>query len=433
VYVKFVVFETMEDGKRKHDTLQLFHLLLNESSSQDQLLTKRQLISCFALSAKAHQALVEKRVVHLKCFTSPKDCYKSVAQLVGEDGDCTLDEWLHFTENLYQQNELHKKLSTSFQSIKKSPLLPFSVPPLKSKRQILRDKKRQQERQKRQEKEMVVVQRKQQQQQRQQQLQNGDKKETMIRGGMRTNLKKEDFLLLPPTPPPPTSSSLEDDLMFWLKELHLSNRSIYKSSKYWRRNFANGYLYAEILLYHAYQSVYFMKPAHLRGPQIILSAFDPYVSATSKMKDNWLTLLVLLKRIGIRLKLDDMIITRIMKAREGVAKILLESIYRNLLRLSLAPETTFMRNGDKNISLDVSIGNADIQPTAPVIPRPSNTSPRKLKTKNRKRSRSNSVSLLFVNVGHVSKPIQMNGEVQMYGNEIYKHEEVAVSVGVLPS
>ena len=452
----------LNDGKPPTDPsksllLRLFHLLIDDCASltidetTDEttvLVPKRAVLRSFALSIPIHTLLhhaIDTTTTHdhLICLTQPKSLHATILELVGEDGDCSLEEWLDFTLNLKQQHALHQ----SFQSMAlmdiKTPLLPvLKIPPLKSKKEM---KKRQQTK-------LQNIQRREQREQQQREpqqrpatQQQKESKRPLVRGVKTIDpskpaktTKKKNKHVRSNNAIANSAPTVEQDLMLWLQDLNLSNRAIVRSASNWRRAFSNGYLFAELLLSHPYRSVYSSKC------NVILTAFDPGVSKLSGIEDNWRTLLLLLKRLGIKLRLTDMFVTRVVRAREGAAKTLLEAMYRGLLHKNLVPETDCIQR-DGHVSLEVSIGGL-ATPTAPTRPKVGGgvgggggggASPRALKVrgkpKKKTRSRSKSGGSMFEfieQVGHVSLPVKI--DLALYPVEVYNVEEVAVAIGVLP-
>ena len=401
------------------------------------LLPTKNMLHSFTLNPAIHDLLLHSN--HLTPFTKPDQLLPTIIDVVGEDGDASLEEWLLYTDNLFQQQQLDDALTQSFHSLNQPTLAPTLAPlqlsPIKTKKETMRNKKKQQERQ-------LDQQRKAKKTQLAQQQRNTLKNKPPMVRGSNHGKKKDPFASssLPPVPPP--STSLQDDLMQWITNLHLSNhRTVAHSIQSWRRAFSSGFLFAEILL--SYDAVFLnlMKPKHLRGAQILLSAFDPSCSKISKIQDNWQTLIVILKRVGIQLKMTDMIVTRCIRARENAAVLLLESIYRSLLHKSLVPETAYLRKDGKASSLmdlEVVGGGAPVVPTAPTTPHPNHqqqNSPRKLKVqfKKNKKKRSSSGEFCFVQVGHVGVAVGEHGSVDaaLIGVKVYQAEETAVSIGTL--
>ena len=235
-----------------------------------------------------------------------------------------------------------------------------------------------------------------------------------------------------------SSPTTKDDLLQWITSLKLSNAGSFAN---WRRSFANGYLFAEILLYH-YDALYFRTPVHLRGPQIILSAFDPVVSAISKMQDNWKTLLSLLsRRLNIKLKIDSLLVLRIMKSRENAAVTLLQALYIELLKLNMVPETRNFKMETSSVSLNISV--LTTQPpttttTTTTVPRsPAKKSQFQSVDKSKKRRgkskhRSGSMDLTLAEVGVVGLQLGLHGEIEPVGVQTFSIEEHAIAIGKVP-
>ena len=288
------------------------YLIIHESNSrsnvqnknnvqEEMLLSRRQLVTAFTSNTIVQEQILATQ--HLHSLIQPNKLNRFVNELLGDDGDgqCDIEEWIDFTDRLkrrkdgieidWNMNDLDdNSLNESIKSVPTAERPALIIPKLKTQQEQRASKLKTKLSQKK-------------------------KKKTKKEQQPKKSPHKKAPSIKSKTKPTTAPVSIEDDLFQWIVDLKLSNASVSKSVTNWRRAFANGYLFAELLLYH-YDAVYFLKPTHLRGPQIILSAFDPVVSAVSKMQDNWTTLLVLLKRIGIKLKLDAMLIQRIMKSRE---------------------------------------------------------------------------------------------------------------------
>ena len=389
----------------------------------DRLIPKRQMVRALTTVDYIQKKILESQ--HLKYLVHPKKLLRYVTELVGEDGDATLDEWLDFTDRLYQRHSgieidwngsnLDDSILENFlsSSIGKKKVQEFKVPKLKStkamksspaalakKRKKLLDRKK---------------------------AKAAHAAMTTTTTTMRIARKKNNV-----APVSRKDDTLDSDLFAWIQSLKLSNRSVRKSMSSWRRAFANGYLFAELLLFH-YDDVFYRRPAHLRGPQIALSAFDPVVSGIREMEDNWRTLLVCLKRIGIKLKIDDMLVVRIIRAREKAAQTLLEAIYLALLKMNVVPETKFFKFTG-SVLLDVSVGPAPKIPKIPKIPKTYSGSPRKRKTttKKGKGRRNSGEELAFAEIGDMGPQLPKHGIVNVVGIEMFELAETSLTIGSLP-
>ena len=136
------------------------------------------------------------------------------------------------------------------------------------------------------------------------------------------------------------SDSISADLLLWLRSLRLSSvgKRVAKSAAAWRRAFASGYIFAELID---------VTTARAKGSiQVEMHSFQPSVSSEDKKLDNWRLLLPLLqKKCGISLKIDAMEVLRIIRSRPGAALWLLEKMYRSWIEKGLVPETRHLRRG----------------------------------------------------------------------------------------
>lgn len=403
----------------------------------DRLIPKRQIVRALTTIEYIQKNILESQ--HLKYLVHPKKLLRYVTELVGEDGDASLEEWLDFTDTLYQRHSgieidwngsnLDDSILENFlsSSIEKKTVQEFKVPKLKSTKAMKSSPA------------ALAKKRKKLLDQKKAKAAHAATTTTMMMTTSATARKKNHV-----APVSRKENTLDSDLFAWIQSLKLSTRSVSKSMSSWRRAFASGYLFAELLLFH-YDGVFYRRPAHLRGPQIPLSAFDPVVSGIREMEDNWRTLLVCLKRIGIKLKIDDMLVVRIIRAREKAAQILLEAIYLALLKMNMVPETKFLKLTG-SVSLDVSVGpvaaaaaaaaslSTPFAPKIPKIPKTNSGSPRKRKTtiKKGKGRRNSGVELAFAEVGDMGPQLPKHGIVNVVGIETFELAETSMTIGSLP-